>query len=380
VLTESSDLETPIFGWSIPAKFYTKPGRMLVYGTCLVAGTTRKGDTFSKAELERHGCTLIGGPVEAYGHSWDDGLNHWLPYPANVILDAEERDGQLEYIADIEDAAVQEAIRKGEIDSVSANAICRRVPADKPGKCQGMILNGFCLLGKNSTPASPGTSVKVWNCLRVNPLRLRAGRQCSILEGEKVGENISEKTAENPPKTEAPIQKTEQQLGIDERVKTLESRLDSFETYVSEQFTGINAKLDTLIGVSRPIVSNAPILAPVTAAVPETSKQEVKPEKKTEQAGPVAAVIPVDRLPLPVIVVKVEEIEAVVADRRLFTLELKLRSILNLCERKRFWEKSWVLGNSMRSVGWLDEEFWESTYSFALYSKLCPRIRRYSSS
>ena len=335
VLTESSNLEKPIFGWSMPAKFYAKPGRMLIYGTCLAAGTTRKGDSFSKAELERHGCTLIGGPVEAYGHSWDDGLNHWLPYPANVILDAEEHDGQLEYIAGIEDMAVQEAIRKGEIDSVSVNAICRRVPADKPGECQGMILNGFCLLGKNSTPASPGTSVKVWNCLRVNPLRLRVGGHCSCLEGEKVGEKISEKTADNPPKTEAPVQKTEQAHSIGERAKTLEFRLDSFETYVSEQFTGINAKLDTLIGVSKPIVSTAPILAPVTAAMPATKQQEAKPEKKTEQAGSIAAIVPADRLPLPVIVVKVEEIEAVVADRRLFTPELKLRSILNLCEKKR---------------------------------------------
>ncbi len=335
MLTESSDLEKPIFGWSMPAKFYAKPGRMLIYGTCLAAGTTRKADTFSKAELERHGCTLIGGPVEAYAHSWDDGLNHWLPYPANVILDAEEKDGQLEYIAGIEDTVVQEAIRKGEIDSVSVNAICRRVPADKPGECQGMILNGFCLLGKNSTPASPGTSVKVWNCLRVNPLRLRAGGQCSCLEGEKVGEKISEKTAENPPKTEGQVQKTEQAPSMEERVNTLEFRLDSFQTYVSEQFTGINAKLDTLIGVSRPIVSTAPILAPVTAAVQETPKQEAKPEKKTGQVA-AAAIVPLDKLPPPVIAVKVEEIEAVVADRRLFTPELKLRSILDLCERKRF--------------------------------------------
>lgn len=336
VLTESFDLEKPIFGWSMPAKFYTKPGRMLIYGTCLVAGTTRKGDSFSKAELERHGCTLIGGPVEAYGHSWDDGLNHWLSYPANVILDAEEHDGQLEYIAGIEDAAVQEAIRKGEIDSVSVNAICRRVPADKPGECQGMILNGFCLLGKDSTPASPGTSVKVWNWLRVNPLRLRAGGQCSCLEGEKVGEKISEKTAGNPPETEAPVQKTEQEPSIDERVKTLEFRLDSFETYVSEQFTGINAKLDTLIGVSKPVVSTAPILAPVTASMPEASEQqtEAKPETKTEQAA-AAVIVPLDKLPPPVIAVCVEEIEAIVSDRRLFTPELKLRGILNLCERKR---------------------------------------------
>jgi hypothetical protein len=164
-LTESADPNAKVFPWSMPARYYQKSGRMVIYGTCLVAGTTRKGDTFSKEELARHGCTLIHGPIEAFTHSWDDGQNHWLEYPGNVILDAEEVNGELQYIAGIDDKTIQKAITEKEITGVSVNTICRRVPADNPGVCQGMILNGFCLLDKDSTPASPGTNVKVWNCL-----------------------------------------------------------------------------------------------------------------------------------------------------------------------------------------------------------------------
>ncbi len=268
-LTESADPNVKIFPWSMPARYYQKPGRMVIYGTCLVAGTTRKGDTFSKEELERHGCTLIHGPIEAFVHSWDDGGNHWLSYPENVILDAEEVDGELQYIAGIEDQEIQKAISNKEITGVSVNTICRRVPADDPGVCHGMILNGFCLLSKDSVPASPGTNVRVWNSIPVLPLRLETGKPCS--KTEKVGEKTSEET-------ETPGQKTEQEVigtgpsagvvepSIEDRVKTLEQRFEGFNQFVSEQFTAINAKLDTLIAVKTS--SAAPASTPATAATP----------------------------------------------------------------------------------------------------------------
>jgi hypothetical protein len=56
------------------------------------------------------------------------------------------------------------------------------------------------------------------------------------------------------------------------------------------------------------------------------------PAQNTQQ---VAATVPINSLPPPVITVKVEEIEAIVQDRRLFTPALKLREILTLCEQKR---------------------------------------------
>jgi hypothetical protein len=326
VLTESADANAKIFPWSMPARYYQKPGRMVVYGTCLVAGTTRKGDTFSKEELERHGCTLIHGPIEAYAHSWDDGGNHWLSYPENVILDAEEVDGELQYIAGIDDKAIKDAIAKKEITGVSVNTICRRVAADSPGVCQGMILNGFCLLGKDSTPASPGTSVKIWNCLRATvPLRLGGGGPCTC-KTEKVDENTSKKPEETPG------QKTEDLTGhgpaagvpepsTEDRLKTLEQRFESFNQFVTEQFTGINARLDTLIAVK----TNAAAATPAAAS----------PAQKTQQAGPIAASVPLDKLPAAPLNIKVEEIEAIVQDRALFTPVLKLNAILDLCQQKR---------------------------------------------
>lgn len=206
-LTEKADPEAKIFSWSMPAKYYTKSGRMIIYGTALVAGQTRKGDVYSKDELVRHGCTLISGPIELFEHSWEVGKDCWLPYPANVILDAEEVDNHLEYIAGVEEQKVQELISKGDINHVSVNAICRYVPADNPGQCNGMILNGFCLLGKDSLPASVGTSVKVWNSYRADALRLKSlGKPPCFSESEKgVTEKMSEKNqkAEPPKKTEA---------------------------------------------------------------------------------------------------------------------------------------------------------------------------------
>jgi hypothetical protein len=287
---------------------------MVIYGTCLVAGETRKGDIFSKEELSRHGCTLIHGPIESYAHSWDDGKNHWLSFPENVVLDAEEVNGELQYIASVEDKAIQEAIRSGEITGVSVNALCRRVPAGQPGMCQGMILNGFCLLGKDSVPASPGTNVRVWNSIPV-PLRLEAG------ETEKVGEKTSEK-------------KTEQVTGygpaagvaepsIEDRVKTLEQSFEGFRQYVSEQFTSINASLGTLIAVTNSL----------KPAVPATPVQ--KTEEAQATAGPVAATVPIAKLPPAVIAVTAEEIDAIAQDRRYFTPMLKLNAILDLVDRKR---------------------------------------------
>jgi len=444
VLTESVDPNAKIFPWSMPARYYQKPGRMVIYGTCLVAGTTRKGDTFSKEELERHGCTLIHGPIEAFAHSWEDGGNHWLLYPENVILDAEEVDGELQYIAGLEDKRIQEAVTKKEINGVSVNTICRRVPADNPGICQGMILNGFCLLSKDSTPASPGTNIKVWNCLRVNPQRLGTGKTCSCSKTEKVGEKTSNNNAATPPNSNDPAAKTSQVTGygpaagvpepsIEDRVKALEENFRRIEEGMWNQFTAVNAKLDTLIAVKTN--STAPASAPPAAApgqktaaewdtayindlpdecfafiddggkkddqgktvprdlrhlpfknaqgaidhdhlvnalarvkqaetMPEGGKQaatkklcaavaewnrdhkdqpiesdvcNIEPPKKTEQAstGPVAASVPTSKLPPPVITVKVEEIEAIVQNRALFTPILKLNAILDLCAQKR---------------------------------------------
>jgi hypothetical protein len=447
VLTESADPNARIFPWSMPARYYQRQGRMVIYGTCLVAGTTRKGDTFSKDELERHGCTLIHGPIEAFAHSWEDGGDHWLAYPENVILDAEEVDGELQYIAGVEDAGIKKALGDKEITGVSVNTICRRVPADNLGVCQGMILNGFCLLSKDSTPASPGTNVKVWNCLRVNPRRLGTGKTCSCSKSEgKVGEKTSDNNAGNPPKPNDQVPVTAQVTGfgpaagvvepsIEERVKVLEETVKNSFDSVWTHFTGVDAKLDTLIATMPAMVvasvptqeekdkqaqkdrsqkygigvkdggnvtkpgefasipedqfadpvnfrypadaehckaalgyfnqpdnrsqyspeEQAKIMQKIVAACvsngvevswqPNDAAYDALPEelkaklsgytKKTQQAGPVAATVPVDKLPPPVITVKVEEIEAIVQDRALFTPALKLRGILNLCEQKR---------------------------------------------
>jgi hypothetical protein len=272
-LTEKADPETRIFPWSMPAKYYAKPGRLLIYGTALLAGETRKGDKFSCQELTRAARGLVGGPIEVFEHTWDVGESRWLPFPDNIILDGEEVDGRLEYIAGVSEPKVQELIRDATIAKVSVNTICRHVPAEDPGQCDGMILNGFCLLHKDSVPASPGTSVNVWNCLKVNPDRLKSASMPCLSESE--GKNMSEKNEKQPPGAET---KTEQVTGhgpvagipepsVEDRVKTLEQRFESFDQRTSQEFTAINAKLDTLIQTK----GSAPALvvaAPTTAAVP----------------------------------------------------------------------------------------------------------------
>jgi hypothetical protein len=191
-LTEKADPEARIFPWSMPAKYYAKPGRLLIYGTALVAGETRKGDKFSCAELTRAARGLVGGPIEVFEHTWDVGESRWLPFPDNIILDGEEVDGRLEYIAGVSEPKVQELIRNETIAKVSVNTICRHVPAEDPGQCDGMILNGFCLLHKDSVPASPGTSVQIWNCLKVNPPdRLKSAGSPSLSESEE-GKTMTE--------------------------------------------------------------------------------------------------------------------------------------------------------------------------------------------
>ena len=110
-LTEKADPNARIFPWSMPAKYYAKPGRLLIYGTALVAGETRKGDKFSCAELTRAARGLVGGPIEVFEHTWDVGESRWLAFPENIILDGEEVDGRLEYIAGVSEPKVQELIR-----------------------------------------------------------------------------------------------------------------------------------------------------------------------------------------------------------------------------------------------------------------------------
>jgi len=431
-LTEQADPNVRIFPWSMPARYYIKPGRMLIYGTALTAGKTRKGDVFNCEELRRGARSLIGGPVEVFEHTWDVGESRWLPFPDNAVLDGEEVDGRLEYIAGVSESRVQQLIREGVIDQVSVNAICRHVPADDPGQCDGMILNGFCLLHKDSVAASPGTSVKVWNCLRADARRLEGGKPP---ESEVKNMTENEKGKNTPP---APSQKTEQVSGhgpvagvpepsLEDRVKTLEADFKFFQDRVWNEFTGINAKLDTLIQTKA--TATTIVAAPTTASVPKTAAEWTAEQindlpddsfafigdggKKDDQGktiprdlrhlpfkdangkidhdhlvnalarvkqdatmpeggktaavkklcsavkewndahqdnpitsdvcniappktqGIVAAVVPVANLPKSEVTVKVEEIEAVVADRRLFTPALKLRGILDLCEKKR---------------------------------------------
>ena len=197
VLADSADPDKRIFPWSMPARFYMKPGRMLIYGTALVAGKTRKGDEFSHEELRRAARSLIGGPIEVFRHSWETGENYWLPWPDNVILDAEEVDGRIEYIAGISDPQVQELIRKGELNQVSVNAICRYVPKDNPGKCNGVIFSGFCLVPKDAVAASPGTCVKVWNCLGDAAHRLEGVGEAKPPEAEVETMSENKKMEEN---------------------------------------------------------------------------------------------------------------------------------------------------------------------------------------
>ena len=276
-LTEKADPEARIFPWSMAARYYAKPGRMIIYGTALTGGQTRKGDIFSCEELRRHGCTLIGGPIELFEHTWDVGESRWLPFPDNAVLDAEEVDGRLEYIAGVSESRVQQLIREGVIDQVSVNAICRHVPADDPGQCIGMILNGFCLVHKDSVAASPGTSVKVWNCLRADARRLEGGKP-----PESEVKNMSGNKNEGNTSQADPSQKTAQVSGhgpvagipepsIEDRVKTLEERFDRFDQFVGEQFTAVNAKLDTLIQTMPK--GGTIVAAPATASVPKTAAQ-----------------------------------------------------------------------------------------------------------
>jgi hypothetical protein len=325
-LTEKADPDARVFPWSMPARYYAKPERMIIYGTALTGGQTRKGDVFSCEELRRHGCTLIGGPIELFEHTWDVGESRWLPFPDNAVLDAEEVDGRLEYIAGVSEPRVQQFIREGVIDQVSVNAICRHVPADDPGQCVGMILNGFCLLHKDSVAASPGTNVKVWNCLRAYARRLEGGKPPESEVNNMSGNKNEGSTPQAPSqKTETdqlkcpkcgivfasyqwqqenwhcpnpdcrvevfppePIvlqlrgQKTAQVSGhgpvagvpepsLEDRVKTLEIDLKSFQDRVYNEFTAVNAKLDTLIQTMPK--GGTIVAAPATASVPKTAAE-----------------------------------------------------------------------------------------------------------
>ena len=218
VLADSADPDKRVFPWSMPARYYMKPGRMLIYGTALVAGKTRKGDEFSHEELRRAARSLIGGPVEVFRHSWETGENNWLAWPDNAVLDAEEVDGRLEYIAGISDPKIQELIRRGELNQVSVNAICRYVPASNPGQCNGVILNGFCLVPKDAVAASPGTYVKVWNCMGDEAQRLEGVGEAKPPEtGVK---NMSETKNQTQQTQESNLnQKTENAAAVTEQFK-----------------------------------------------------------------------------------------------------------------------------------------------------------------
>lgn len=235
VLSDKADPDAKIFPWSMPARFYMKPGRMLIYGTALVAGKTRKGDEFSHEELRRAARSLIGGPIEVGAHSWETGEMHWLPWPDNVILDAEEVDGRIEYIAGISDPETQELIRKGELNQVSVNAICRYVPASNPGQCNGVIFNGFCLVPKHSVAASPGTCVKVWNCLACAS-RLEGCGEAKPPEAE--GKNMSEtqnQPVNNPAATQNQTQNQTQPFDFEKFKTELLTAMEQVAKKVFEQ-------------------------------------------------------------------------------------------------------------------------------------------------
>ena len=275
VLTEKADPHAKIFPWSMPARYYMKPGRMIIYGTALVAGQTRKGDIYTREELVRHGCTLIAGPIELFEHSWDVGEPRWLPYPDNIVLDAEEVDTRLEYVAGVEEPKVQELIRNHEINRVSVNVICRHVPPSNPSLCEGMILNGFCLLHKTGIPSSPGTYVKIWNSYRTRHLESPGSPCSSESDGaNKMSEKEKEKkTAQAPePTATAPIAGVVVP-SVEDRVTALEQGLAELRQIVTTSITELNAKLDTLIE-TKPPPPPAPTQPPVVAT------QQVK---KTEQ-------------------------------------------------------------------------------------------------
>jgi hypothetical protein len=346
--TEKADLEARVFPWSMPARYYVKPSRMLIYGTALTAGKTRKGDVFNCEELRRGARSLIGGPIEVFEHTWDAGESRWLPFPDNAVLDGEEVDGKVEYIAGVSEARVQQLIREGVINQVSVNAICRHVPADDPGQCNGMILNGFCLLHKDSVAASPGTNVKVWNCLRADARRLEGGKP-----PESEVNNMSENKNEGSTSQADPSQKTQQVSGhgpvagqaepsIEDRVKALEDNFKRLEDWITNQFTSINAKLDTLILVKSAAVavatppaqpsSSTIVAAPATASVEKTEQVPCGHGKKTEDV--IAAIKPVEPVQHMVVLTE-QEILGVLTDKRRFTPALQLNGILDLLEAKK---------------------------------------------
>jgi hypothetical protein len=140
-----------------------------------------------------------------------------------------------------------------------------------------MILNGFCLVPKDSVAASPGTYVKIWNCLRAYAHRL---------EGDKPPESEVKNMTENENGKDTPqaaSQKTEQEItghgpvagvpepSIEDRVKNLELKFEQFDKYVTESFTAVNAKLDTLIQTMPK--GGAIVAAPATASVPKTAAE-----------------------------------------------------------------------------------------------------------
>jgi len=53
VLTEKADPDAKIFPWSMPARYYMKPGRVVIFGSAVVAGQTRKGDIYTRDEVMR---------------------------------------------------------------------------------------------------------------------------------------------------------------------------------------------------------------------------------------------------------------------------------------------------------------------------------------
>jgi hypothetical protein len=457
-LTEKADPNVKIFPWSMPAQYYAKPGRMVIYGGALTAGKTRKGDNFSCEELRRGARSLIGGPIELFEHTWDVGESRWLPYPDNVVLDAEEVDGNIEYVAGVNEAKAQDLIRKGEVNQVSVNAICRHVPADDPGQCNGMILNGFCLLHKDSVAASSGTSVKVWNCCRRCAGQLKSsGLKPGLSEsgGSKLKKKVEEMTIDeikarvaeligqredlqnklwpSPP----PQPSSEEQKALRIQLDSIDVEIKALEIALGQQIAQNNASSSSAPASSTIAAPAATVTAqddreklkqaqleraqkcgiapkdggnltkpseyanipddqfadltnyryPVDAehvqaalsyfnqsgnrtaggysaeesarilerivraalsqgktvqyqaedaaykALPGEVKSKLEGYQKPQSV--VAAVIPVARLPKPEVMVKVEELEAIVANRRLFTAELKLRGILDLCESKR---------------------------------------------
>jgi len=282
VLTEKADLDAKIFPWSMPARYYMKPGRVVIYGNAVVAGQTRKGDIYTRDEVIRGARSLIGGPIELFEHSWDVGEPRWLPYPDNIVLDAEEVDTRLEYVAGVEEPKVQELINDREINRVSVNVICRHVPASNPGLCEGMILNGFCLLHKTGIPSSPGTYVKIWNSYQARRLESEGSPCSSESDGaNKMSEKEKERKTEQVPEPTvmAPVAGVAMP-SVEDRVTAVEQGLAELRQIVTTSITELNAKLDTLIE-TKPAPPPAPTQPPAaTVQPPVVATQQVK---KTEQ-------------------------------------------------------------------------------------------------